>query len=179
MSSTTLPTTPAHDHANEYLMVLLTELSNREAFNACALVHADDFGANWQARTIFHGIETVARDGIDSGHPTAALPITDVSAQLLEDGKFTNDAFHSYWLNLISPATTPRPLGKHRVKHLARRIAEDHFRTRHAEIYGREDSHVLPLEEITAQMDVDRKELLGIFTRIKPATLAVVKEKTA
>lgn len=177
MSGFTLPT--PHDHANEYLMVLLTELTNREVFNACTLVHDDDFGTNWQARTIFHAIEAVARDGIDAGHPNAALTINDVGAHLLDQGKLTNDAFHTYWLSLVAPATAPRPLGKHRVKHLAYRIAEDHFRTRHAEIYGRDDSHVLPLEEITTQMDADRKELLGIFARVRPAALSVVKEKTA
>lgn len=169
-------TTIAHDqHVSAFLRVLITELNNREALDATALIHRDDFGGNWQGLTVFDAVESVARDAVDAGHPDQPLDVLAVNKHLLEAGELTNEAFRAYWNELAVPAEFQAP-GKWQLKELARRVSESHFRARHAEIYGRDDSHVRPLDEITAEMDNHRKELLAIYNRINPArSLSIVR----
>lgn len=170
ITSHTLP-----HHIKELLCVLLNEVTNYEAVSTCTLINADDFGSNWQAKKILEAIESAAKEG----QPDDALTISEVGSQLLEAGELTNDSLKSYWLNLAFPDVPYHPIGKQRISRLIARIVEDHFRTRHGEIYGRDDSHDKPLEELTAQMSNDREELLSIFARIRPVSLSIVKEQSA
>lgn len=170
ITSLTLP-----HHIEELLCVLLNEVTNDEAASTCALINADDFGSNWQAKKILASINSAAQ----AGRPNDVLTVSDVNAQLLQAGDLTNDSLKSYWLQLAFPTVPYRPIGKQRISRLIARIVEDHFRTRHGEIYGRDDSHDKPLEELTAQMSNDREELLSIFARIRPVSLSIVKEQSA
>lgn len=174
----TIPNDQHKHHVCAFLRVLVSELSNRDALDATALVHRDDFGGCWEGRTVFAAVESVSRAAVDAGHPEQALDPMAVNGHLLEAGELTNEAFRSYWHELVAPAEPQAP-GRHQLRELARRITESYFRTRHADIYGKDDSHLRPFEELTTEMNNYREELLAIWARIgAPATssLSLVRE---
>lgn len=164
-------------YVSAFLRVLVTELTCAEVIDAADLVTPEDFGGHWQARTVYEAARMVASKGVEAGHGHQALDPLAVNRYLLETGELTNESLRSYWNELTAPAewTPPR---KHQLRGLAHLVIESHFRQRHAAIYGRDDSHLRPLEDLTTEMNNHREELLAIYARLsKPARpLSVVRE---
>lgn len=159
----------------EFCAVLLGGVTNRQAYDGCRLLHRDDLAGHWEAVTVLDAVATVARDGIDAGHPFTRLDAGDVNARLLDDGHLKNGDLRAFWLDVNSPADGhDYRLGVQRLRELAPRITEGNFRRLHADTYRGEDSWTAPLDELTERMDRARADMLAVYGRIRrPAGLTV------
>ena len=150
-------------HTREYLAALIFECSNREAYDGTRYTHTDDW-PDWRSRTALAAITTVARVGIDCGYALKPLAATDVADHLRDEGHLDNEPMRRYWHDLIAPAV-PYPPAKHRLKQLARRIAEDNLRQKIGATYNYGDHDTAPLGELLERMSRDRQTMLDIYAR--------------
>lgn len=154
-----------HSHTREFLAVLLHELTNTEAHKATGIIHRDDLDC-WQAQTVFDAAATAAARRRDQGHPDAQLASSDVFNELRDQGHLEREPMRAYWLSIAAPPTVP-PAGKHRLRLLASRLAEDHFRRHLAGIDYAAKAHTAPLRDLTTMLDRDWTKLREIYSRIE------------
>lgn len=166
---------PREAHSLEYLAALLFESTNREAYDGTRHIHTDDL-PHWQARTVLAVITTVARAGIDSGFALKPIAPTDVHDHLRDEGHLDEEPMRRYWHDLVAPAVAYTP-AKHRLKALARRIAEDHLRQKIGDVYTYGDHDIAPLDELVERMSRDRQTMLDIHARTGHTPTLHVLEK--
>ena len=155
-----------NQHILDYLNVLTSGISHNTAHQGCTLIEEADFQGHWQAATVWSTIQAVTNDAINNGHGNDPLTIADINERLVLDGHIKKDELKTFWLNFVSPLQVPKPLGAEHLPTLARRIIEDHFRTRHSDVFSNGISHTAPLADLCQQMDNDRQTLIGIYQRL-------------
>ena len=163
---------PHYHRVCEFLNILVHECTNREAYDAAALIHTDDLG-NWQPVKILKAIERVARRGIDTGHPNQPMPPLDVQHELLQAGDLKDEPLRTTWNNVISPGR-PFTGGKHRLKHLAALIVDGSLRQLYADIYvNAEDAWTAPTSEIISRAILQHEAFKEVQNRLAYANSKV------
>lgn len=71
-----------------------------------------------------------------------------------------------YWLSIVLPPAIP-PAGRHRIRSLASRLAEDNFRRYLAENTYAGKVHTAPIRDLTAMLDRDYSRLRETYSRIE------------
>jgi hypothetical protein len=156
-------------HVQEYLQSLVQGLPAGHVSRGVALVDEADFGGEWQARKIWEATRSAASmAAIISGAETI-VTTTDIHQQLLTSGALADDSFRQYWHYFVSPARPPAPVNIAKIPDLARRVTEDYYRTKHADIYNNGLSYDLPLNDLIAQVKANTSELDRIAQRLVAA----------
>lgn len=167
-----------NSHTREFLAVLLHELTNAEAHKATGIAHRDDLDC-WQAQTVFDAAAAVAARRRDQGHPDTQLAVSDVFNELRDQGHLEKEPMRAYWITVVSPPAIP-PAGRHRIRFLASRLAEDHFRRVLEEINYKSKAHTAPLRDLTAMLDRDYTKLREIYSRVeRRPDLTIIDRKGA
>lgn len=147
----------------EFCELLLHGCTNADAYQLTGITHRDDLDT-WQAQIIFDAAETVARRGRDQGHPDAQIAIEDVYHELRDQGHLEQEPMRQYWLSIAAPPTVP-PVGRHRLRTIASRLAEDSFRRRLAGVDYSEIADTAPLSDLADMFARDVNALRERYAR--------------
>lgn len=155
------------DAVKRFLEAILTGTTNREAYEAIALVDREYYDGCWQARDIADAIAEVAGNERDAGHAGRQFDPYAVYRHLLKKGRFAeNYSLREWVLEVIAPNHTGIVHTAASRRALAYDVATSWLRVLCCDYFKDESIADLSLPDLLEYVCRLLKELQSIITRL-------------